>query len=114
MHGGEIFVPKIPSMHVVDLARALAPRCDVHEVGIRPGEKLHEVLVPVEEARQTIEFERHYTIQPAFSWWDPEARQVDNGEQGAAVPDGFAYTSDTNERWLGPDELLAALGGSGR
>ena len=107
MQGGEIFVPKLPSMRVEELARTLGPHCDLAEVGVRPGEKLHEVLIPRDEARNTLEFARHYTIQPTFHWWDRDGARVDNGEQGAPLPEDFEYASNTNERWLSSAELAA-------
>lgn len=109
MTGGELFIPKIPSMRIVDLAACVAPELDTHEVGIRPGEKLHEVLVPVDEARQTLEFPRHYTVQPAFDWWKTHEHLVDNGEQGEQVAEGFEYASNTNENWLDAAGLAAML-----
>ena len=109
MTGGEMFIPKIASMRLVDLAQAIGPACDLREVGIRPGEKLHEVLIPREEARQTIEFTDHYTIQPAFHWWDRDAHEIENGERGSEVPDDFEYASNANQRWLAGEELLAMV-----
>jgi UDP-N-acetylglucosamine 4,6-dehydratase len=100
MHGGEIFVPKIPSMRLEDLAHAAAPACEIQEIGIRPGEKLHEVLVSEDEARNTIELENMYVIQPSHSWWNRE-----NWVSGAPVPDDFRYASDTNPHWLKKEEL---------
>ncbi len=72
MHGGEIFVPKIPSMRLVDLAETIAPGCEIETIGIRPGEKLHEVLVSEDEARNTLEVEDRYMIQPSHPWWRRE------------------------------------------
>ncbi len=69
MAGGEVFVPKLPSMRILDLARAIAPECKIELVGIRPGEKLHEVMISRDEARQTLETEDMYVIQPAHPWW---------------------------------------------
>ncbi len=103
MQGGEMFVPKIPSMRITDLARALAPECRIEIVGIRPGEKLHEVMVPEDDARLTVELDDHYVIQPAFPWWDAEAFRGSRG--GKPCPDGFRYSSDTNAWWLTVDEL---------
>jgi UDP-N-acetylglucosamine 4,6-dehydratase len=100
MHGGEIFVPKIPSMRLLDLAESIAPGCEIETVGIRPGEKLHEVLVSEDEARNTVEMEDRYVIQPSHSWWRRE-----NWSNGKHLPDGFRYASDTNDRWLTGDEL---------
>ena len=100
MHGGEVFVPKIPSMKLVDLAEAVAPGCDVHCIGIRPGEKLHEVLVAEDEARQTRDLGDHFVIQPAHPWW-PQA----NRDAGRALAEGFTYTSNGNDLWLTVDAL---------
>jgi UDP-N-acetylglucosamine 4,6-dehydratase/5-epimerase len=100
MHGGEIFVPKIPSMRLIDLAVTIAPGCQVESIGIRPGEKLHEVLVSEDESRQTLETEDMYVIQPSHPWWKSE-----NWVNATPLPEGFRYSSDTNERWLTPREL---------
>jgi UDP-N-acetylglucosamine 4,6-dehydratase len=103
MHGGEIFVPKIPSMNIMDLAEAIAPGCRREIVGIRPGEKLHEVLVPVDDARHTLEFSDYYVVEPALHWWtQTDLLQWDGGKR---LPDGFQYSSDTNEQWLSVDDL---------
>ena len=103
MHGGEIFVPKIPSMRVVDLARAMAPDARIEVIGIRPGEKLHEELVSVHDARSTVDVGSHYVIEPQMEWWP---KQHHKGEQ---MPEGFAYTSDTNTEWLTVDQLREML-----
>jgi len=100
MHGGEIFVPKIPSMKVMDLAKAIAPDCDVEIVGIRPGEKLHEAMIMEDDARHTVEFDDHYVIQPEFPWWSKNF-----AEGGKSLPEGFAYTSDNNTEWLTIEQL---------
>jgi UDP-N-acetylglucosamine 4,6-dehydratase len=100
MYGGEIFVPKIPSMNIMDLAAAIAPECKTEIVGIRPGEKLHEVMISEDDARNTVELEDCYVIQPAFHWWDQN-----NHPKGKPVPDGFRYSSDTNPSWLSIEEL---------
>jgi len=100
MAGGEIFVPKIPSMKVTDLAKAIAPGCRHEYIGIRPGEKLHEVMIPEEDARHTLELDNFYIIQPDFSWW-----VKDNWVDGKRVLEGFRYSSDTNDQWLTIDEL---------
>jgi len=94
MNGGEIFVPKIPSMHVLDIARAIAPGCQIRYVGIRPGEKLHEVLVSEDEARHTIELDDLYVITPPHPWW-----QAGNWKDARPVPEGFSFRSDTSA-WL--------------
>ncbi|MFI2130118.1 UDP-N-acetylglucosamine 4,6-dehydratase (inverting) [Lysinibacillus fusiformis] len=101
MHGGEIFVPKIPSMRVIDLAKAIAPECKIEIVGIRPGEKLHEAMIMEDDARHTVEFDTYYIIQPEFPWWSK--RFVEGGNE---LPEGFAYTSDKNMEWLTVEELL--------
>jgi UDP-N-acetylglucosamine 4,6-dehydratase len=108
LRGGEVFVPKIPSMRLVDLAKALAPECKHEVVGIRPGEKLHEVLVPEDDARSSVDLGDRYAVLPSFG--SPAASGW--REKGKALPDGFRYASDTNDRWLTVDELrrLAAEG----
>jgi UDP-N-acetylglucosamine 4,6-dehydratase len=108
MHGGEIFVPKIPSMTLLEMARTVAPGCEVEYVGIRPGEKLHEVLVSDDEARHTVELEDMYVIQPVHPWW-----KTGNWAHAKPLPDGFRYTSDTNSQWLTPGDLESLLA-SGR
>lgn len=100
MRGGEVFVPKIPSMSVMDLAQALAPGCAIDEVGIRPGEKIHEVLISEDEARLTLELDDMYVVQPAHPWWCSE-----NYTEGRRLPEGFRYGSDTNTWWLRGEEL---------
>ena len=100
MVGGEIFVPKIPSMKIIDLAKAIAPNCKLKEVGIRPGEKLHEVMVSEDNVRNTKEFKDYFIIKPSFPWWNSN-----NYAEGKAVPDGFKYSSDTNDKWLTINEL---------
>jgi len=99
MRGGEVFVPKIPSMKITELAQTLAPGCAMKQVGIRPGEKLHEVLVSEDEARHSVELDDMYVIQPAHSWW--QGHEWD----GRPLPDGFRYASDTNSRWLSSDDM---------
>lgn len=101
MKRGEIFVPKLPSMKVTDLATALAPECEQKIVGIRPGEKLHEVMITEEDSRQTLEYDNHYTIKPSFEWWKKE---YCNG--GKSVPEGFVYSSDSNDWWLNAEEII--------
>jgi len=103
MEGGETFVPKIPSMNLLDLAKAIAPDCGIKIVGIRPGEKLHECMIPVDDARRTLEFDDYYIIEPAFYWWQHTDRLARNGAK--RCPDGFSYTSDGNNRRLTVEEL---------
>jgi UDP-N-acetylglucosamine 4,6-dehydratase len=100
MHGGEIFVPKIPSMNIMDLAAAVAPDCRTEIVGIRPGEKLHEVMVPEDDARNTVEVDDRFIIKPQFELFD-----VDPYRDHKVCPDGFRYASDSNDRWLTQQEL---------
>ncbi|MEW6209361.1 MAG: UDP-N-acetylglucosamine 4,6-dehydratase (inverting) [Acidobacteriota bacterium] len=100
MHGGEVFVPKIPSMSITDLARAVAPDCCMENVGIRPGEKLHEALVSEDEARHTVELDDMFVVKPAHPWWIG-----DNWNKGRPLAEGFRYTSDTNTEWLGIEDL---------
>ena len=100
MSRGEIFVPKLPSMKVADLAMVIAPECEQEIVGIRPGEKLHEVMITEEDARHTFEFRDYYVIVPQFRWWKRE-----NCQNGQALPDGFIYSSDRNDWWLSEAEI---------
>jgi UDP-N-acetylglucosamine 4,6-dehydratase len=100
MHGGEVFVPKIPSMNMIDLTSAIAPGCSIDEIGIRPGEKLHEVLLSEDEARHAVELDSMFVIRPAFRWW-----ANGNWVAGRALPEGFKYTSDNNPIWLSLDEI---------
>ena len=104
MHGGEVFVPKIPSMNIVDLARAIAPECRTELVGIRPGEKLHEVMVPEDDARNTLEYDTYFAILPSFSDWDLNAYLQKNGG-GKPCPAEFSYNSGTNSEWLSEADL---------
>jgi UDP-N-acetylglucosamine 4,6-dehydratase len=104
MHGGEVFVPKLPSMRLTDLVAAIAPECTVRTVGIRPGEKLHELLISEDEARQTLEFDDMYVIQPMFAWWNAEP-----WAGGRALPAEFRYSSDTNPTWLTKAALLRMM-----
>jgi UDP-N-acetylglucosamine 4,6-dehydratase len=100
--GGELFVPKIPSMNIMDLAKAIAPDCKYEIIGIRPGEKIHEVIITEDDARHTIEFDDYYIIEPEFKWWSAE-RLLSNG--GMPVKEGFSYASNTNDRWLTIEDL---------
>lgn len=100
MHGGEIFVPKIPSMKIVDLAKAICPECNMEVTGIRPGEKINEVLISKDEARRAVSVGDFFVIQPNFPYWNFEARY-----NGNPLPDEYEYTSDNNNKWLPVDEL---------
>ena len=98
--GGEIFVPKIPSMNIMDLVEAIAPECQVTYTGIRPGEMVHEVLISSDESRQTLDFPKMYVIHPP-EFWEGEGSQ----EEGQRLADGFQYVSDDNPDWLTVEEL---------
>lgn len=109
MMGGEIWVPKIPSMRITDLAHVIAPDAELREIGIRPGEKLHEVMIPVDDARQTLEFDNHYIIKPAYPWWG-DNWHAEKG--GTLCSEGFYVGSDNNTQWLSDKQLadmIAAL-----
>lgn len=106
MRGGEIFVPKIPSMRIVDLARCFAPDLPFRVVGIRPGEKLHEVMVTEDDSRLTLELSDRYVIEPAFAWWQ---RAPYTASGAKPVPDGFRFASDTNTDWLNAARLQLLL-----
>jgi UDP-N-acetylglucosamine 4,6-dehydratase len=108
MRGGEIFVPKIPSVRIVDLVRAMAPALDQRIVGIRPGEKLHEVMITEDDARSTLELTDRFVIEPAFHWWSREPYMQDHAAQPAA--EGFRYASDTNPDMIDGDRLKALIG----
>lgn len=109
MHGGETFIPKIPSMRIIDLAQAMAPDCKHEITGIRPGEKLHEIMIPADEARQTREFNTYYIIHPSFHMWETDKVKLYEGGEGMPVDKGFAYTSDNNDRWMTSDDLAAMI-----
>jgi UDP-N-acetylglucosamine 4,6-dehydratase (inverting) len=102
MEGGEIYVKKIPSMKVIDLARVIAPDAKLKFVGIRPGEKLHEQMIGEEDAAYTYEYPEHYKILPAINKWDTCAKRIKDGKK---VSQGFCYTSDGNAEWMTPAEL---------
>lgn len=110
MQGGEIFVPKIPSMKITDLAEALAPGIPTKTIGIRPGEKLHEVMCPSDDYHLTLEFDDHFVIQPTIEYPYKVDYTVNGlGEKGELVPDGFQYSSDQNTDWLTSFQLLEIL-----
>ncbi len=104
MHGGEIFVPKTPSMRLVDLAETIASGCEIEIIGIRAGEKLHEVLISEDEARNALEMDDRYIIQPSHPWWRRE-----NWPNARPLPEGFRYTSDNNNHWLTNHELQVLI-----
>jgi len=107
MYGGEIFVPKIPSMRIVDLAESLAPGMPTEIIGIRPGEKLHEVMCPSDDSRLTLQFEDHFVLRPAIKFHNGDLDYMVNalGEKGEPVYRGFEYNSGTNEQFLSVEEL---------
>jgi UDP-N-acetylglucosamine 4,6-dehydratase len=106
MRGGEIWVPRIPSMRITDLARVIGPDCQHPVIGIRPGEKLHEVMIPVDDGRETLQFEDHFIIKPSFPWWEA-GWHTEKG--GVPCPDGFYYGSDTNTQWLTEEQLARMI-----
>jgi UDP-N-acetylglucosamine 4,6-dehydratase (inverting) len=101
MQGGEIFVPKIPSMRMMDLAEAIAPEAKKEIIGIRPGEKLHEIMITEDEARHTKEFFDYFIIEPEFPFWNKK-----NHVNGKSLPEGYRYSSDINDKWLTKEELI--------
>lgn len=110
MHGGEIFIPKIPSMKVVDVARAMAPNLPHKIVGIRPGEKMHEVMCPRDDSHLTLEFHDHYIIKPSIQFTETADYTLNNcGETGKPVEYGFKYSSENNTDWLNPKALLEKI-----
>lgn len=106
MGGGELFVPKIPSAKIVDLARAIGPDCELEDIGIRPGEKLHEMMISPDDARQTTEYDSFYVIAPSLPWWHPRAKGYEGGQP---VDEGFVYSSERNTHWLSVDEIRALI-----
>jgi UDP-N-acetylglucosamine 4,6-dehydratase len=103
MNGGEMFVPKIPSMKIIDLANAINPKAHLTEVGIRPGEKLHEELISAEESNRTYLYDKRYTVLPVYAEWKLEP------PKGVIVPENFSYKSDTNDLWLTIDQIKSIL-----
>ena len=101
MQGGEVFIPKIPSTKIVDLARVIAPESEIENIGIRPGEKLHEVLIHEDEARSAVELEDMYVVQPSAELWFG----YDWKDNGTSLPEGFRYASNTNKDWLTVDQI---------
>jgi len=103
MTGGELFVPRIPSMRIMDLVEAIAPGAETFPIGIRPGEKLHEEMISADDSYRTVRQERRYVVKPTVQeWWFTEPA-------GEPVPPGFSYRSDTNDLWLTPDDLRALI-----
>jgi UDP-N-acetylglucosamine 4,6-dehydratase len=106
MRGGEVFVPRIPSMRIIDLAKAIGPNCEIERTGIRPGEKIHEALVSVDEGRHAIATEKMFVVLPEIHRWGR-----DFYADGEPLPDGFSFTSDTNDRWLTAEQLHRMVNG---
>ena len=107
MQGGEIFIPKIPSMYITELAKAMAPDFNHEIVGIRPGEKVHEVMCPADDSHLTLEFDDHYVISPSIRFnYEVDFTKNPLGEVGKRVEQGYEYNSDTNTEWLSHEELL--------
>ena len=104
MRGGEIFIPKIPSMKIVDFAKAIGPDCNLEFVGIRPGEKLHEIMITEDDSRYTLELDDRYIITPVLSFWDNQYNL-----KGKIVPENITYKSDTNKQWIEGEEILKYL-----
>ena len=102
MEGGEIYVKKIPSMKVTDLARVVAPEAKQEVIGIRPGEKLHEQMISAEDAYYTFEYPEHFKILPTINDWANDAKRIKDGKK---VPDGFVYASDNNPEWMSDADL---------
>jgi len=110
MHGGEIFVPKLPSIKIVNLAKAIAPHLPHKIIGIRPGEKLHEIMCPADDSHLTLEFDDHFVIKPTIQFTDINDFSINKlGEKGIPVAQGFEYNSGTNTEWLSMDEFLEML-----
>jgi UDP-N-acetylglucosamine 4,6-dehydratase len=106
MQGGEIFVKKLPSMRIIDIAKAIGPNCQYDFIGVRPGEKLDDIMIPGDEARSTYEFEDHFRILPPFKPWSGEEYRLDGGQR---VNEGFEYSSETNDWEMSADELLEKI-----
>ena len=104
MKGGEIFIPKIPSMKIIDLAEAIAPEVEKKVIGIRPGEKVHEILLTEDEAGHSKDFDDSFVIEPEHSFWN-----ADNLKGGKSLPEGFRYSSDKNDKWLTKNEIMKII-----
>jgi UDP-N-acetylglucosamine 4,6-dehydratase len=104
MLGGELYVPRIPSMRIVDLAEALAPQCLIHEIGVRPGEKLHEEMIAADDSHRTVGLADRFVVMPTIATWGYVPPQ-----SGKPVSEDFSYRSNTNDMWLSPSDLRALL-----
>jgi len=110
MYGGEIFIPKIPSMYMTELAKAIAPNLPHKIIGIRPGEKLHEIMCPADDSHLTLEFDDHFVIKPTIQFTDMSDFSINRlGEKGVPVEQGFEYNSGNNSEWLTHKELLEMI-----
>ena len=111
MYGGEIFVPKIPSARITDIAKAMALDLPIKVIGIRPGEKLHEVMSPKDDSHLTLEFDNHYLLRPAIKFYQGEIDYTVNqlGEKGCPVERGFEYNSGSNSNFLSIEQLRALI-----
>ena len=108
--GGEIFIPKLPSVKIVDIVEAMIGKNNYEIVGIRPGEKLHEIMIPKEEARNCIELKSKYIIEPAFSWWNKKEAKSLYTKHAKAVRENFEYSSDKNTDWLSIKKYKKSFG----
>lgn len=113
MLGGEVFISKIPSMRITDLAKAIAPECELKIIGIRPGEKLHEIMVPADESQNALEFKKFFIIKPSVSWGSINYDALYQGEKGKPVPQDFYYASDNNTQWISIEELKEVVKNAG-
>ena len=109
MSGGEIFIPKIPSMKIIDLVTCMAGEGNYREIGIRPGEKLHEIMIPHEESLNSVDMNDYYIIQPMFSWWNIDKLKSTIGNKGKAVSESFEYSSATNSNFLSITDIKNIL-----
>jgi UDP-N-acetylglucosamine 4,6-dehydratase len=109
MAGGEIFVPKLPSMRVVDLVAALGQDLACEIVGVRPGEKLHELMITREDSMYTVDIGDHYIIQPAFHWWNTDKLEASTAKHGTKLSEPFEYSSDSNDHWIAISELRTLM-----
>ena len=105
MYGGEIFIPKLPSIKIIDLIQTLAGKGNYDLIGIRPGEKLHEVMIPKEESFNCVDFDDHYVITPMFTWWDDKNFKKNIGVKGKKVSESFEYSSDKNSQWVDVNQI---------
>lgn len=109
MAGGEVFVPKLPSIRITELVKVLDPQASYKIIGIRPGEKLHEVMIPREESLNCIDMGDYYLIQPMHHWWNTGKLEQSVASKGTKVSEAFEYSSETNSQWLAQDELAALV-----